>query len=75
MVISCIHPVLKAFPEAYAARGAAIEEEDRQGRLDTPVFTCQLCFPGVPMYLNFYEPRYVVHPNPMLMDALDNTIW
>ncbi|TCD66997.1 hypothetical protein EIP91_000677 [Steccherinum ochraceum] len=50
--------LLKAFPEAYASRGAAIEEEERQGRLDTPIFVCQLCYPGMPMFLNFYEPRY-----------------
>ncbi|KAH8094793.1 hypothetical protein BXZ70DRAFT_991629 [Cristinia sonorae] len=49
---------LKAFPEAYASRGAAIEEEERQGNLDTPIFICTLCYPGMPMFLNFYEPRY-----------------
>lgn len=50
--------VLKAFPDTYTARGAAIEEEEHQEGLDTPVFVCQLSFPGMPVFLNFYEPRF-----------------
>ena len=49
--------VLKAFPDAYAERGRAIEEEERDGRLNTPIFVCQLSFPGIPTLLHFYEPR------------------
>jgi hypothetical protein len=50
--------VLKAYPEAYAERGRAIEEEERDARLDTPIFICQLAFPGVPTVLHFFEPMY-----------------
>lgn len=52
--------VLKTFPEAYAERGATIEAEERDARLDTPVFVCQLSFPGMPTMLHFFEPRYVM---------------
>ncbi|OBZ76043.1 LON peptidase N-terminal domain and RING finger protein 1 [Grifola frondosa] len=50
--------ILKAFPEAYAERGAALEAEERDARLDTPIFVCQLSFPGMPTLLHFFEPRY-----------------
>ncbi|KAL5530151.1 hypothetical protein ACEPAF_6408 [Sanghuangporus sanghuang] len=50
--------LLKAYPEGYAERGRAIEEEERDGRLNTPIFVCQLSFPGIPTLLHFYEPRY-----------------
>lgn len=48
---------LEAFPELYAERGRLIEEEERNARLDTPLFVCQLSFPGVPTNLHFFEPR------------------
>ncbi|KAI0307335.1 PUA-like domain-containing protein [Multifurca ochricompacta] len=50
--------VLKTFPEAYAERGRVIEQEERHARLDTPIFVCQLSFPGLPTILHFFEPRY-----------------
>nr|QHB50201.1 LON peptidase N-terminal domain and RING finger protein [Sparassis latifolia] len=50
--------LLRAFPEAYAERGAALEAEARDSRLDTPLFVCQLSFPGMPTILHFFEPRY-----------------
>src|ERR1700761_6302204 len=50
-------PVLQAFPEAYTERGRVIEEEERNSRLDTPIFVCQLSFPGLPTILHFFEPR------------------
>lgn len=50
--------VLKAFPEEHAERGRAIEAEERDARLDTPIFVCQLSFPGMPTLLHFFEPRY-----------------
>ncbi|KAI0254380.1 PUA-like domain-containing protein [Lactifluus subvellereus] len=50
--------ILKAFPEAYAERGRVIEQEERHARLDTPIFVCQLSFPGLPTILHFFEPRY-----------------
>ena len=49
--------VLKAFPDIYADRKATIEAEERNARLDTPIFVCQLSFPGTPTILHFYEPR------------------
>lgn len=56
-------PVLKAFPEAYAERGRVIEREDRHARLDTPIFVCQLSFPGLSTVLHFFEPRYAFSPS------------
>jgi len=50
--------VIKAFEHDYETRGAAIEEEERHSRLDTPIFVCQLSFPGMPTLLHFFEPRY-----------------
>jgi len=50
-------PVLRAFPEQYAERRASIEAEDRDSRLDTPIFVCQLSFPGTPTILHIFEPR------------------
>lgn len=49
--------VLKAFPGPYAERGAMIEAEERDSRLDTPIFVCQLSFPGMPTMLHLFEPR------------------
>ncbi|KAG6821259.1 hypothetical protein H0H93_002369 [Arthromyces matolae] len=50
--------LLKAFPALYRERGEAIEAEERDARLDTPIFVCQLSFPGMPTLLHFFEPRY-----------------
>ncbi|TFK75887.1 hypothetical protein BDN72DRAFT_756486 [Pluteus cervinus] len=50
--------ILKAFPTTYQERAEAIEAEERDARLDTPIFVCLLSFPGIPTYLHFYEPRY-----------------
>ncbi|KAJ7498903.1 PUA-like domain-containing protein [Mycena latifolia] len=47
-----------AFPEMYTERGAAIDAEERDARLDTPIFVCMLIFPGHPTALHFFEPRY-----------------
>ncbi|KAI0335508.1 hypothetical protein GY45DRAFT_1240434 [Cubamyces sp. BRFM 1775] len=60
--------ILKAFPDEYAERGATIEAEERDARLDTPVFVCQLSFPGMPTMLHFFEPRYRL----MLRRCLDS---
>jgi Lon protease-like protein len=35
-----------------------MEREERDSRLDTPIFVCQLSFPGMPTLLHFFEPRY-----------------
>ncbi|EPQ59241.1 hypothetical protein GLOTRDRAFT_70507, partial [Gloeophyllum trabeum ATCC 11539] len=50
--------ILKAFPETYAERRRSIEEEEKAARLDTPLFVCQLSFPGMPTLLHIFEPRY-----------------
>ncbi|KAF5388113.1 hypothetical protein D9615_000429 [Tricholomella constricta] len=50
--------LLEVFPTPYRERGEAIEAEERDARLDTPIFICQLSFPGMPTLLHFFEPRY-----------------
>ncbi|KAF8268235.1 PUA-like domain-containing protein [Lactarius quietus] len=50
--------ILTAVPESYTERGRLIEQEERHARLDTPIFVCQLSFPGLPTILHFFEPRY-----------------
>lgn len=57
-LISCSLAVLTAYLEPYNARGQAIITEEHDARLDTPIFLCQLSFPGVPTLLHFFEPRY-----------------
>ncbi|KAJ7591008.1 PUA-like domain-containing protein [Mycena floridula] len=47
-----------SFPKVYQARAEAIEAEEREARLNTPIFVCQLSFPGMPTLLHFFEPRY-----------------
>ncbi|GLB33829.1 putative ATP-dependent protease La (LON) substrate-binding domain [Lyophyllum shimeji] len=50
--------LLEAFPALHRERGEVIEAEERDARLDTPIFVCQLSFPGMPTLLHFFEPRY-----------------
>ncbi|KAJ7638831.1 PUA-like domain-containing protein [Roridomyces roridus] len=50
--------IATAFPEMYAERAEAIAAEERDARLDTPIFVCTLIFPGHPTALHFFEPRY-----------------
>ncbi|KAF9247063.1 PUA-like domain-containing protein [Melanogaster broomeanus] len=50
--------LLKTYPDSYASRGETMEREERDSRLDTPIFICQLSFPGMPTLLHFFEPRY-----------------
>ncbi|KAI0068857.1 hypothetical protein BV25DRAFT_1792197 [Artomyces pyxidatus] len=50
--------ILQVFPDTYHERGRILEQEERDARLDTPIFVCQLCFPGLPTLLHFFEPRY-----------------
>ncbi|WWC89599.1 uncharacterized protein L201_004524 [Kwoniella dendrophila CBS 6074] len=47
-----------AFPEEYVERQQAIERDERDARLDTPIFVCTLAFPGMPTILHVFEPRY-----------------
>jgi len=51
-------PVLKAYPLLYQERAQAIQEEERNARLNTPIFVSNLSFPGVPTILHLFEPRY-----------------
>ncbi len=67
--------VLKAFPEPYAERGALIEAEERDSRLDTPIFVCQLSFPGMPMMLHLFEPRYVSFNLSIYFSQYCNVFW
>ncbi|EMD40696.1 hypothetical protein CERSUDRAFT_111271 [Gelatoporia subvermispora B] len=50
--------LLHAFHDEYTERGAAIQEEEHNSGLDTPIFVCQLSFPGIPTKLHLFEPRY-----------------
>lgn len=50
--------VLCAFPAELEERRRGIEEEERDARLDTPIFVCALAFPGMPTILHVFEPRY-----------------
>ncbi|KAF7301689.1 hypothetical protein MIND_00734400 [Mycena indigotica] len=50
--------IVTAFPEMYTERAETIASEERDARLDTPIFVCMLIFPGHPTVLHFYEPRY-----------------
>ncbi|WRT66099.1 uncharacterized protein IL334_003052 [Kwoniella shivajii] len=47
-----------AFPDEYIERQQAIERDERDARLDTPIFVCTLAFPGMPTILHVFEPRY-----------------
>lgn len=57
LVLMRVVSELEVFPELYAERGRAIAEEERNARLNTPLFVCQLSFPGVPMTLHLFERR------------------
>ncbi len=37
-----------------------VEAEERDTKLDTPVFVCQLSFPGMPTLLHLFEPRFAL---------------
>ncbi|KAF9534306.1 PUA-like domain-containing protein [Crepidotus variabilis] len=50
--------ILQGYPMLYEERAATIAEDERHARLNTPIFVCQLSFPGVPTLLHFFEPRY-----------------
>lgn len=49
--------VLIVFPTEYDERKRAIEAEERDARLDSPIFVCALAFPGLPTILHVFEPR------------------
>jgi hypothetical protein len=47
-------------PDVISARLEAVKLEDvnRMGELDTPLFICTLSFPAMPTFLHIFEPRY-----------------
>ena len=51
--------VLTAFPTQYHERGAMVEAEERDARLDTPILEAGLSFPGMPTMCHLWEPRCV----------------
>ncbi|EPQ29662.1 uncharacterized protein PFL1_02882 [Pseudozyma flocculosa PF-1] len=46
------------FKQLYENRKSAIEQEEREARLSTPLFICTLAFPQMPTILHIFEPRY-----------------
>lgn len=50
--------LLTGFPQESTERREAIERDERDSRLDTPLFICTLAFPGMPTILHVFEPRY-----------------
>jgi hypothetical protein len=55
----CILSLLTSiFPDIYAERQSASEREESERKLETPIFVCTLAFPGLPMSLHIFEPRY-----------------
>ena len=50
--------VKTALPAEYEERTRSIEREERDARLDTPIFVCTLAFPSMPTILHVFEPRY-----------------
>ncbi|KDQ20761.1 hypothetical protein BOTBODRAFT_26778 [Botryobasidium botryosum FD-172 SS1] len=55
ILLSILHEV---FPDEYPERKIALEQGSHNQSLDTPIFVCQLSFPGMPTLLHFFEPRY-----------------
>lgn len=52
--------VLNGFQTLYHERGAMIEAEERDARLDTPILTAGLGFPGMPTMCHLFEPRCAI---------------
>ncbi|CUA70206.1 LON peptidase N-terminal domain and RING finger protein C14F5,10c [Schizosaccharomyces pombe 972h-] [Rhizoctonia solani] len=50
--------IAKSFPNLLEERIAIADTDGRDSRLDTPIFVCQLSYPGMPTLLHFFEPRY-----------------
>lgn len=47
-----------AFADDYVERQRTIERDEKDAKLDTPIFVCTLAFPGMPTILHVFEPRY-----------------
>lgn len=47
-----------SFPKHISDRLASIQHDELIASLSTPIFVCQLSFPGLPTILHFFEPRY-----------------
>jgi hypothetical protein len=43
----------------YTERGDAIEQEEREARIATPILVGQLSFPGMPISIHIWEPKQV----------------
>ncbi|KAJ6599048.1 hypothetical protein DFH09DRAFT_22624 [Mycena vulgaris] len=54
-----------AFPEMCAERADAIEAEERDARLDTPIFVCMLIFPGHPYRPPLFRAPLPPHATPL----------
>ncbi|KAF5389047.1 hypothetical protein D9757_004896 [Collybiopsis confluens] len=50
--------ILHACPSAYKERETILQVEEHNARVNTPIFVCQLSFPGMPTLLHFFEPKY-----------------
>ncbi|KAK7061735.1 PUA-like domain-containing protein [Favolaschia claudopus] len=50
--------LLTVFPAESTLRAESLAAEERDARLDTPIFVCMLIFPNNPTALHFFEPRY-----------------
>lgn len=46
------------FKSLYTSRKEAVEREQREALLSTPLFVCTLGFPSMPTILHIFEPRY-----------------
>lgn len=59
--------MVSAFSVLYTDRKQAVEQEQADTGLDTPIFVCMVAFPFMPTNLHIYEPRYRL----MMRRALD----
>ncbi|CAE6509580.1 unnamed protein product [Rhizoctonia solani] len=54
--------IAKSFPHLLEERVTIADTDGRDSRLDTPIFVCQLSYPGMPTLLHFFEPRIDDYP-------------
>ncbi|KZW04084.1 LON-domain-containing protein [Exidia glandulosa HHB12029] len=47
-----------AFPDLHTERQLAIAAAQHHPIYDTPIFRCNIAFPGLPTFLHIFEPRY-----------------
>ncbi|CEH17277.1 Predicted E3 ubiquitin ligase [Ceraceosorus bombacis] len=51
-------PDIRGLQRLYTERKTALEQEEREARLSTPIFVCTVGFPEMPTILHIFEPRY-----------------